>query len=108
VACAERLLALKPRPTAIFTLNDEMAAGVYKAAYRLGVRIPAQLSVVGFDDSPIASRLWPSLTTVRLPIREMGLRAAALLLQEPDAAPSPITFIPHLVVRESCQPPQQE
>jgi len=106
VACAERLLALNPRPTAIFTLNDEMAAGVYKAAYRLGLRIPEQLSVVGFDDSPIASRLWPSLTTVRLPIRDMGLRAAALLLHDPSVAQNPVTFIPHLVVRESCQPPQ--
>jgi LacI family transcriptional regulator len=62
--------------------------------------------VVGFDDSPIASRLWPSLTTVRLPIRDMGLRAAALLLREPSAAQTPVTFIPHLVIRESCQPPQ--
>lgn len=105
VACAERLLALDPRPTAIFTLNDEMAAGVYKAAYRLGIRIPEQLSVVGFDDSPIASRLWPSLTTVRLPIREMGLRAAALLLQDPAAKPDKVTFVPHLVTRESCQSP---
>ena len=106
VACAERLLALSPRPTAIFTLNDEMAAGVYKAAYRLGIRIPEQLSVVGFDDSPLASRLWPSLTTVRLPIREMGLRAAALLLQDSSAAPrEKVTFVPHLVTRESCQSP---
>ncbi len=107
VACAERLLALDPRPTAIFTLNDEMAAGVYKAAYRLGLRIPEQLSVVGFDDSPIASRLWPSLTTVRLPIRDMGLRAAALLLQDPStAAHNKVMFMPHLVARESCQPPR--
>jgi LacI family transcriptional regulator len=106
VACAERLLALTPRPTAVFTLNDEMAAGVYKAAYRLGIRIPEQLSVVGFDDSPIASRLWPSLTTVRLPIREMGSSAASLLLQEAGAAPpKAVTFVPHLITRESCQPP---
>jgi len=106
VACAERLFALEPRPTAIFTLNDEMAAGVYKAAYRLGIRIPEQLSVVGFDDSPIASRLWPSLTTVRLPIRDMGLRAAALLLHDPRIMPNKVTFMPHLVARESCLPPR--
>jgi LacI family transcriptional regulator len=105
VACAERLLALNPRPTAIFTLNDEMAAGVYRPPTGC-LRIPEQLSVVGFDDSPIASRLWPSLTTVRLPIRDMGLRAAALLLHDPSVAQNPVTFIPHLVVRESCQPPQ--
>ncbi|QBB72531.1 LacI family DNA-binding transcriptional regulator [Pseudolysobacter antarcticus] len=106
VACAERLLALTPRPTVIFALNDEMAAGVYKAAYRLGLRIPDQLSVVGFDDSPLASRLWPSLTTVRLPIRDIGLRAAAMLLQEPGSNAAPVAFTPHLVVRESCQPPE--
>jgi LacI family transcriptional regulator len=105
VACAERLLALTPRPTAIFALNDEMAAGVYKAAYRLGLRIPEQVSVIGYDDSPLASRLWPSLTTVRLPIRDMGLRAAAMLLQEPGTQTTAVRFTPHLVVRESCQPP---
>ena len=84
VSCAEQLLALTPRPTAIFALNDEMAAGVYKAAQKLGLSIPEDLSIVGFDDSPLASRLWPSLTTVRLPIRDMGLHATALLLAEPD------------------------
>lgn len=106
VACAERLLALEPRPTAIFTLNDEMAAGVYKAAFKLGLSIPDELSVVGFDDSPLASRLWPSLSSVRLPIRDMGAFAAAMLLAgdgDPRAAP---LIAPHLVVRESCQPPQ--
>ena len=53
-----------------------MAAGVYKAAYRLGISIPEELSVVGFDDSPLASRLSPSLTTIRMPIRDMGRLAA--------------------------------
>ena len=106
VACAERLLALTPRPTLIFALNDEMAAGVYKAAYRLGLRIPDQLSVIGFDDSPLASRVWPSLTTVRLPIREMGLRAAAMLLHPPASGAAALNFSPHLVERESCQSPR--
>jgi LacI family transcriptional regulator len=106
VACAERLLALNPRPTAIFALNDEMAAGVYKAAYKLGLSVPEDLSVVGFDDSPIASRLWPSLTTVRLPIRDMGLQAAAMLLADPAHPRSAPLITPHLVIRESCQPPK--
>jgi LacI family transcriptional regulator len=106
VACAERLLSLQPCPTAIFALNDEMAAGAYKAAYRLGLRIPGDLSVVGFDDSPLASRLWPSLSTVRLPIRDMGLRAAAMLLQEAGAPITKVAFTPYLVTRESCQPPK--
>jgi LacI family transcriptional regulator len=109
VVCAEALLARNPRPTAIFACNDEMAAGVYKAAYRLGVRIPEELSVVGFDDSPLASRLWPSLTTVRLPIRDMGRLAAAKLLpsttrDQADKA-SMSLVVPHLIVRDSSRPP---
>ena len=106
VACAEQLLALTPRPTAIFALNDEMAAGVYKAAHKLGLSVPEDLSVVGFDDSPIASRLWPSLSTVRLPIRDMGLHAAAMLLAEPGRPRAAPVITPYLVVRESCQPPR--
>ena len=74
------LLARTPRPTAIFAGNDEMAAGVYRTAYLRGVKIPDELSVVGFDDSPLASRLWPSLTTVRQPIRDMGRMAAEKLV----------------------------
>ena len=109
VVCAEALLARSPRPTAIFACNDEMAAGVYKAAYRLGIRIPEELSVVGFDDSPLASRLWPSLTTVRLPIRDMGRLAASKLLPDTskgatDSAATSIV-IPHLTVRDSSRPP---
>ncbi|HET7845086.1 MAG TPA: LacI family DNA-binding transcriptional regulator [Xanthomonadales bacterium] len=104
VAAAEKLLALKPRPTAIFALNDEMAAGVFKTAQRMGIAVPEQLSIVGFDDSPLASRLWPSLTSVRLPIREMGMNAAALLLDEHPLKSAPLVT-PHLVVRESCAPP---
>ncbi|WP_386066172.1 LacI family DNA-binding transcriptional regulator [Tahibacter sp. UC22_41] len=107
VACAERLLALDPRPTAIFTLNDEMAAGVYKAAFKMGLSIPDDLSVVGFDDSPLAARLWPSLSSVRLPIRDMGAFAAAMLLADEDAGARAAPVIaPHLVARESCQPPR--
>ena len=109
VVCAEALLARTPRPTAIFACNDEMAAGVYRAAYRLGIRIPEELSVVGFDDSPLASRLWPSLTTVRLPIRDMGRLAASKLLpnapDDPNAATSIV--VPHLTVRDSSRPPQR-
>jgi LacI family transcriptional regulator len=110
VACAEALLARKPRPTAIFASNDEMAAGVYKAAYRLGISIPRELSVVGFDDSPLATRLSPSLSTIRMPIRDMGRLAAAKLI--PVKAPNEadlatVTRVTlHLIVRDSSQPPQ--
>jgi LacI family transcriptional regulator len=110
VACAEALLARRPRPTAIFACNDEMAAGVYKAAYRLGISIPEELSVVGFDDSPLAARLSPSLTTIRMPIRDMGRLAAAKLIP-PKVADEVDTGIVtrvtlHLIVRDSSQPPK--
>jgi LacI family transcriptional regulator len=111
IVCAEALLARTLRPTAIFACNDEMAAGAYKAAYRLGLRIPEDLSIVGFDDSPLASRLWPSLTTVRLPIREMGKLAASKLLPKSANhadAPDASLIVPHLIVRDSSRPPPSE
>lgn len=108
VSCAQALLALTPRPTAIFAGNDETAAGVYRAAYLQGLRIPQDLTVIGFDDSPLASRLCPSLTTMRQPIREMGRLAAeklvAKITQSADAVAAS-SFLPHLVSRESSGPP---
>jgi LacI family transcriptional regulator len=109
VKCGAALLALKPRPTAIFTGNDEMAIGVFKAARDLGLEIPRDLSVVGYDDSPMASRVWPYLTTVRLPIRDMGRMAAEkLLAQDSGERPAPkdeTEVRPSLVVRDSSGPP---
>ena len=111
VARAAELLRMNPRPTAICALNDEMAAGVYRAAHELGLSIPADLSVVGFDDAPIATRLWPPLTTVLLPIREMGRLAAETLMAEIDegliAAPATgaTRITPTLIVRESTSGP---
>jgi LacI family transcriptional regulator len=108
-AASEVLLSRVPRPTAIFACNDEMAAGVYKAAYLRGLRIPTDLTVVGYDDSPLASRIWPSLTTVRLPIRDMGRTAAERLIakiQNPEGLVAPAsTVYPHLVVRDSSTRP---
>ena len=111
VACAEALLARRPRPTAIFASNDEMAAGEYKAAFRLKIAIPDELSVVGFDDSPVASRLSPALTTIRLPIRDMARLAASKLLPVSGAsgeaeAVGVSRIVPHLVVRDSTQSPR--
>ncbi len=107
VAGAEQLLSRPDRPTAIFACNDEMAAGVYKAAQRMGISIPVELSVVGYDDSPLASQLWPAMTTVRLPVRDVGRQAASLLLAQ-DASQVAVmaSVTPHLVARDSCLPPQ--
>lgn len=108
-ACAEVLLSRSPRPTAIFACNDEMATGVYKAALLKGLRIPEDLTVVGFDDSPLASRIWPAMSTVRLPIRDMGRMAAEKLIakvEKSEAAAGPTaTVVPHLVVRQSSARP---
>lgn len=107
VACAERLLALDPRPTAIFASNDEMAAGVYHVAYVRGLRIPEDLSVIGFDDTPLAARMWPPLTTVRWPIRDMGRQAAELLLFQAKARQrwQQPAFEARLSLRASTAPP---
>ena len=105
VAAAEKLLMGKQRPTAIFCGNDEMAAGVYKVAMRAGISIPRDLSVLGYDDSPLASRLWPSLTSVRRHTRDTGRIAATTLIRS-DNSPLPMASVrPHLIVRDSCQPP---
>lgn len=107
VAAAEKLLlAAKHRPTAIFCENDEMAAGVYRVALRAGISIPRQLSVVGYDDSPLASRLWPPLTSVRRDTRDTGRLAATMLTRPADAPALAASVRPHLVVRDSCQPPE--
>ncbi len=77
---AQALLALAKPPTAIFASSDDMAAGVLATAHRLGVSVPGQLSVAGFDDTDLASVVWPPLTTIRQPVRDMGYAAADLLL----------------------------
>ncbi|ASG23351.1 MULTISPECIES: LacI family DNA-binding transcriptional regulator [Nitrospirillum] len=80
VACARRLLDQPHRPTAIFASNDEMAAAVVAEAHNRGFSLPANLSVVGFDDTPLAEMMWPPLTTVRQPVREMAETAADILI----------------------------
>ena len=82
--CLE-LLALDPRPTAIFAANDVVAFGVLDAARRLGVRVPEELSVIGFDDIDMARWEGFALTTIRQPRPEMARAAAGLLLERIDA-----------------------
>jgi LacI family transcriptional regulator len=82
LAAARRLLDRKDRPTAIFASNDDMAAAVVSLAHRRGLDVPRDLSVAGFDDTAIATTLWPELTTIRQPIADMAARAVDLLMQE--------------------------
>ncbi|MDT8397773.1 MAG: LacI family DNA-binding transcriptional regulator [Pseudomonadales bacterium] len=79
---AQQLLAMPLPPTAIFASNDDMATGVIFAAHEQGLDIPAKLSVAGFDDTPLARQIWPTLTTVRQPIHDMAERAALLLIEQ--------------------------
>ncbi len=110
VAATERLLDLSPRPTAIFACNDEMAAGVLYAARVRGLSVPDDLSIIGFDDTPIAARLWPQLTTVRWPIVAMGRSAAIKLISNTatnsDEDQEPATFLSTLIRRGSVAPPK--
>jgi LacI family transcriptional regulator len=102
------LLALPERPTAIFAGSDQQAMGAYEAARQAGLRVPDDLSVVGFDDLPLCQWLSPPLTTVRQPLEEMGRLAARTLFQQLDGQPlvSPrIELATELRVRLSTAPP---
>ncbi|MGI9237404.1 MAG: LacI family DNA-binding transcriptional regulator [Woeseiaceae bacterium] len=80
-ACAEKLLRQKRPPTAIFAANDDMAAGVLRVANRLGIDVPGQLSVAGFDDIALARQVEPAITTVRQPLVRMAEIAASILIK---------------------------
>ncbi len=107
---ARRLLALPRRPTAIFAANDQSALGALSAAQTMGLRVPRDLSLVGFDDVPQAAEVQPQLTTVRQPMELMGKAAVhtllALLAGLP--APSPMLTLPtELVIRASTAAPRE-
>ena len=76
---AAHLLALEPRPTAIFASNDDMAAAAIAAAHRERLDVPNHLSVCGFDDTPVATTIWPELTTIRQPVAAMAEGAVTML-----------------------------
>ena len=100
----QRLLKLKQRPTAVFAANDLSAFGAISVLQSSGIRIPEDMSVVGFDDLPSASQLHPALTTVRQPISEMGRAAVNSLLglvAGLEVATPQITLPTELMVRES-------
>jgi LacI family transcriptional regulator len=105
ITCARQLLALKYPPTAIFASNDQMAMGVYQVAEELGLGIPQDLSVVGFDN--ILESKYMGLTTVDQFISEMGFVATRMLIQLINGEPlEPPTYKMQtkLVIRQSCQP----
>jgi LacI family transcriptional regulator len=104
---AARILASESRPTAIFAANDDMAAATATLAHRMGLDVPRDISIVGFDDTAIATSVWPALTTIHQPIAEMARTAVDCLLQQLRRKRHtwtlpPQKIVPHrLCVRES-------
>jgi LacI family transcriptional regulator len=105
---ATRLLRVRPRPTALFAANLRIAIGTLSAVHRAGLRIPDDVSVVGFDETPLAAYLDPPLTTVRMPLEELGSIAVETLFEE-IAGRGPESLVvsipPELVVRASAGRP---
>ncbi|MET0264882.1 MAG: LacI family DNA-binding transcriptional regulator [Duganella sp.] len=110
---AEQLLAQEPRPTAIFASNDDMAAAVVAIAHRLALDVPGDLTVAGFDDTALATTIWPELTTVRQPIAEMAEAAVRALVRQirdrrddAPAAPQQVVMAYALIRRQSDAAPR--
>jgi DNA-binding LacI/PurR family transcriptional regulator len=103
VAALQRLLELSDPPTAVVASTDVLAIGALHGAHERGLRVPDELSITGFDDIPLAAFSVPSLTTVRMPVREMVATAVRMVLDEPGLRvqePRPV-LQPSLIVRES-------
>ena len=109
---AAKLLYRPEPPTAIFASNDDMAAAMISVAHRRGLHVPADLTIVGFDDTAPATTVWPELTTMRQPVAAMAAAALELLLadlrhRKRANGSSPETVLKHeLIIRESSGPPR--
>jgi LacI family transcriptional regulator len=109
--CAERMLRSPQPPSAIFASNDDTAAAVVSVARKFGISLPNLLSVTGFDDAPVASMIWPELTTVRQPVAAMARLAVNLVIEhEPRRRGWPEPIPRHLlnyelVIRNSTAQP---
>ena len=105
LAAGEQLLAADVRPTAIFASNDDMAAAVISVAHRRHLDVPSELTVVGFDDTSVAVTLWPPLTTVHQPVRQLAAEALAMVTG-PAARGGGTHILAHSIVeRDSTAPP---
>ncbi len=90
IECGKALLNQNPRPTAIFCANDQMAAGVMRVAHEQGLKIPEDISIAGFDDVPLASKIWPQLTTIKPPLEEMAEQATLSVIRMTRNEPSEV------------------
>ena len=105
------LQSLDLPPTAIFASNDQSAFSAMDAAREYGLRIPDDISIIGFDDIPQASLVYPKLTTVRQPLEQMGQVAVKMLLErieDRSRPPQRVTLATQLVLRDSCGPYQMK
>jgi LacI family transcriptional regulator len=108
-AAAAQLLELDEPPSAIFGFNDAIAIGAMKAAHERGLRVPEDVSIVGFDDLPYATIVTPPLTTIRQPLAEMGRAGVGLVVRLLDSRQpeAPHIELPtRMIVRESTAPPR--
>lgn len=112
LTAGERLLGRAERPTAIFASNDDMAAATVSVAHRMGLNVPDDVSVVGFDDTALATSVWPELTTVKQPISAMAEAAVELMIADlrSHVGGTPRKFtervLSHaMIIRESSGPP---
>lgn len=113
LAAAEALLGLPDPPTAIFASNDDMAAAAIATAHRRNIEVPGQLTVCGFDDTRIATMIWPEITTVHQPIADMAQAAVDILVRVLRASasggvmdPQHLTLDFRIIVRQSDGPPR--
>lgn len=112
IECAQRILDRSDPPTALVCANDDMAAGALLTIHKLGLRIPGEISITGFDDTPVSEIVWPPLTTVHQPIKAIGQSAVELLVaairgggSETERTHENIAF--RLVVRDSTAPAER-
>ena len=109
LVCAEQILRAPAPPTAIFASNDDTAAAVISVAHRMGLSLPDQLSVAGFDDATIATMIWPELTTIRQPVAALARTAAELIIEHSPGRRGWPEPVPHrlldfeLIVRSSTR-----
>ena len=108
-AAMHSMLARADPPSAVFCANDIQAIGAMYECQEAGVRVPQDMSIIGFDDLPIARYVTPQLTTIRVPAAEMGARAARALIDALEAGDevSPCNLATDLIVRGTTAPPRQ-
>ena len=102
----EKIFKLTDIPSAIFASNYSMAAGIMKSARMKNINVPDQLSIIGFDDSPTAQQVWPSMSTVKQPVEEMAMHAAKLLIAQFDGLTEKTVskeFKSEIIIRESLR-----